>query len=266
MTDLDPSGGPTSGGEEAGAAEQLARLLAEARGTWVLTGAGMSTESGLPDYRGTSGLWRNRRFEELASIESLRAEPAAFWEFYRLRLDHLGDAAPNAGHRALARLQDAGVVERVVTQNVDGLHQAAGSEQVLELHGSLREARCRSCGLELPIEAARERWAADEESVPRCDCGEVLGPGVVLFGEPLPLAIETAFEVAGQCELVLALGTSLGVFPAAHLPLVTVERGGRLAIVTQGGTQFDELAALTIDSRIGAVLPLAADLLLGPAV
>src|SRR3712207_1066355 len=113
----------------------LAELLGTAQRAWVLTGAGMSTESGLPDYRGPSGMWRNRRFEELASIEAMRQEPAEFWEFYRMRLDHLGAAEPNPAHVALARLQDAGAIERVVTQNVDGLHQAAGSDEVLELHG-----------------------------------------------------------------------------------------------------------------------------------
>lgn len=241
----------------------LAELLGTASRAWVLTGAGMSTESGLPDYRGPSGMWRNRRFEELASIEAMRREPAEFWEFYRMRLDHLGAAQPNAAHRALARLQDAGAIERVVTQNVDGLHQAAGSEAVLELHGSLRVARCRSCGTELPIEEARLRWAADPEAVPRCDCDFVLGPGVVLFGEALPLAIETAFRLAEEGDVVLALGTSLEVFPAAHLPLVTVERGGRLGIVTRGDTPFDDIAHLRVDARLGDVLPRVAEVLLG---
>ncbi len=244
---------------------RLARLLDDARGAWALTGAGISTESGLPDYRGPSGMWRNRSFAAFASIDAMRREPTEFWDFYRVRLDHLGDAHPNAAHEALARLQDAGVIERVVTQNVDGLHQLAGSVGVLELHGSLRVVRCRSCGLELPIEVARERWSTDAEAVPRCDCGEVLGPGVVLFGEALPLAIETAFELAERSTVALALGTSLEVFPAAHLPLVTVERGGALGIVTQGSTQFDAIAAVRIDARLGDVIPAVATELLGPA-
>jgi NAD-dependent deacetylase len=209
-------------------------------------------------------MWRNRRFEELASIEAMRAEPAEFWEFYRSRLDVLGDAKPNAGHVALARLEQGGLLRGISTQNVDGLHQAAGSSHVHELHGSLMHVRCRSCGVELPTEVARERWAVDPAGVPYCDCGEVLGPGVVLFGEALPLAIEHAFELAAECDVALALGTSLAVFPAAHLPLVTVERGGRLGIVTKGRTQFDELAAVRIDARLGDVLPRVADLLLGP--
>ncbi|MBC7462419.1 MAG: NAD-dependent deacylase [Thermoleophilia bacterium] len=241
----------------------LVDLLAGAECAWVLTGAGISTESGLPDYRGASGLWKQRRFEELASIEALRNEPVAFWEFYRVRLDHLDAAEPNAAHEALARLQTHGIVERIVTQNVDGLHAAAGSVDVLELHGSLREARCRSCGFACDMPEARTRWGLDAHAVPYCDCGSVLGPGVVLFGEPLPLAAETAFELAERSDTVLALGTSLQVFPAAHLPVITVERGGRLGIVNQGATDFDALAHVCIDGRLGDVLPEVARRLLG---
>lgn len=244
-------------------ATQLARLIENADGAaWALTGAGISTESGLPDYRGPSGMWRNRRFEELASIEAMRSEPAEFWDFYRMRLDHLGDARPNAAHDALATLQRAGAIERVATQNVDGLHTMAGSVDVLELHGSLRVTRCRSCGCELPMEEARARWAAASDGVPRCDCGEVLGPGVVLFGEALPLAIDVAFALAERSRVALALGTTLAVFPAAHLPVVTIERGGKLGIVTHGSTQFDDVAALCIDDQLGMILPMVAQMVL----
>lgn len=244
---------------------ELAELLGSARCAWVLTGAGMSTESGLPDYRGPAGMWRNRRFEELASIEAMRREPVEFWDFYRMRLDHLGGAEPNDAHRALARLESAGAIQQVVTQNVDGLHQVAGNEDVIELHGSLRVARCRTCGMELPIEEARQLWAVEPDAVPRCDCGAVLGPGVVLFGEALPLSIESAFQLAERGDAVLALGTSLEVFPAAHLPLVTAERGGRMGIVTRGATPFDSVAHVRVDARLGDVLPRVADVLLGTA-
>lgn len=242
---------------------RLVDVLDGATRAWVLTGAGMSTESGLPDYRGPSGMWKQRRFEELASLTALRDEPEEFWDFYRMRLDHLGHAAPNAGHLALARLEASGCIERVVTQNVDGLHQAAGSERVLELHGSLREARCRRCGMTMPMEVARTRWSAARDAVPRCDCGAALGPGVVLFGEALPPAIDEAFELAERSDVVLALGTSLAVFPAAHLPLVTVERGGALGIVNRGDTGFDDVAQVRVDAALGDVLPRVADQLLG---
>jgi NAD-dependent deacetylase len=246
------------------AIEQLAGLIERADGRlFALTGAGMSTESGLPDYRGAAGLWRNRRFEELASIEAMQREPEEFWDFYRMRLDGLGSAAPNAAHHALVRLQQHGLLECVVTQNVDGLHQEAGSDGVLELHGSLRAGRCRRCGVEFPIDEVRERWAREADAVPRCDCGSVLGPGVVLFGEPLPLAIETAFELAERSSGALALGTSLEVFPAAHLPIATVERGGQLGIVTRGRTGFDQLATPKIDGTLGEILPRVTDRLLG---
>ena len=248
---------------DARAVQALAALLGESRRAWVLTGAGISTESGLPDYRGPTGMWRTRRFEELASLRALRDEPAEFWDFYRMRLDGLAGATPNAAHVALARLQEAGVIEQVVTQNVDGLHQLAGSVDVLELHGSLRVARCRSCGIEMPIEEARDRWSCESDGVPRCDCGQPLGPGVVLFGEALPLAIEAAVELAKRADAVLALGTSLEVYPAAHLPLMTLERGGAFGIVNVGRTDFDELATVRIDARLGDVLPRVAELLLG---
>lgn len=248
---------------EAGLVAALAELVAGADRAWVLTGAGMSTESGLPDFRGADGLWKTRRFEQLSSIDQLRTDPAEFWEFYRMRLDGLAQAQPNEGHLALARLQRAGAIDRVVTQNVDGLHQLAGSDDVLELHGSLRVGRCRSCGIELPIDEVRGLWAASADSIPWCRCGAALGPGVVLFGEALPLAIEHAFELAERGDVVLALGTSLAVFPAAHLPLVTVERGGTMAIVSHGRTEFDSVAAVRIDAPLGRVLPAVADALLG---
>ena len=243
----------------------VATVLEGANGAWALTGAGMSTESGLPDYRGPRGLWKQRRFEELASLHALEHEPQAFWEFYRERLDHLGSARPNSGHVALARLEQAGVVRQVVTQNVDGLHQMAGSQDVIEFHGTLQLARCRSCGAQYEIAEARARWSVAADSVPRCDCGLVLGPGVVLFGEALPLCVERAYELAGSCDVALAFGTSLEVFPAAHLPLMTVERGGRLVIVNRGATQFDSLATVHVDAFLGDVLPRVAEMLLGPA-
>lgn len=248
------------------AAQSLADALVEAGGSaWALTGAGMSTESGLPDYRGAAGMWRNRRFEAVASVEALRDEPVEFWDFYRMRLDSLDGSVPNAGHVALARLERAGLIQRVVTQNVDGLHGAAGSRAVLELHGSLREARCRTCGSTWPMDEARRRWIDAADGVPTCDCGDVLGPGVVLFGEALPPAIDEAFELAHGARLALALGTSLAVFPAAHLPIATVERGGKVAIVNRGSTGFDDIASVRIDATLGPLLERVADLALGTA-
>lgn len=234
---------------------QAAELIAAARRAWVLTGAGISTESGLPDYRGPAGMWRNRRFEELASIEALRDEPAEFWEFYRMRLDVLGSAEPGAAHRAVAALERAGVVQQVATQNVDGLHQAAGSTRVLELHGSLRIARCRSCNAQVDTSELPLRWGLDPDRVPRCDCGAVLGPDVVLFGEMLPPAIDDAFTLAGSSDLAIVLGSSLEVGPVNMLPAATVQAGGRLLIVNLGPTMLDDVADLKIEGRLGEVLP-----------
>jgi Sir2 family len=155
----------------------LADLIPASKRMVVLTGAGMSTESGLPDYRGAEGLWKNRRFEELADIETFRREPVEFWEFYRQRLAVLDGAQPNPGHLALAALERAGLVERVITQNIDGLHTAAGSKDVLEVHGSLRESICLACGARYPPTETEQRADAAADGVPRCDCGPVLKPG-----------------------------------------------------------------------------------------
>lgn len=241
---------------------ELVRLVAESRRLLVLTGAGMSTESGLPDYRGASGLWRERRFEELASIEAFRCDPVLFWEFYRMRLDHLRQASPNAGHYALAALQQAGIVAEIVTQNVDGLHTAAGSDAV-EIHGSLRRARCLACGTSIEAHQLEGRAAADAQRVPRCSCGEPFKPDVVLFGELLPeAAVERAWSALETCDAILVCGSSLAVAPVGSFPMQMAMRGARVAIVNRGVTAADSVADVRIEASLGPVLEhVAAELL-----
>ncbi|MFN0153475.1 MAG: SIR2 family NAD-dependent protein deacylase [Gaiella sp.] len=235
--------------------EQLADAIGAARRTTVLTGAGMSTESGLPDYRGTSGLWRNRRFEELASLALWRLEPAAFWAFYAERLAGLRGATPNAGHRALAALEHAGHVGYVVTQNVDGLHRAAGTSALFEAHGTLAEVECLVCGLRAGAELA-ERQLVSGSNVPQCpDCAAVLKPAVVLFGENLPAGYEDAALEALDCDLFVCLGSSLAVHPVAMLPEYAIRAGATLAIVNVGETELDDRAGIRIEGRTGDVLP-----------
>ena len=236
----------------------LAALMRASQTVVVLTGAGMSTDSGLPDYRGADGLWRNRRFEELASIEALQSDAAEFWEFYRERLDVLAAAEPNAGHRALAALERAGHIAGVITQNVDGLHAAAGST-ALEVHGSLRHAECLACGLTFTMPVVRERMTRASDGVPPCDCGAVLKPGVVLFGELLPPAIDDAAELVNRADLLLVCGSSLAVAPVSRLPLIVLGSGGHLAIINEGPTELDPLADLRFTGRLAHVLPLLAD-------
>ena len=237
----------------------VARLteLLESRHPWVvLTGAGISTESGIPDFRSAGGIWERYDPAEVAHVDAWRRDPARVWEFYALRLDGLAQAEPNDGHRALAELEERGWIRAVVTQNVDGLHQRAGSREVVEVHGSLREAHCIHCGLRVPSEDALAALP-----LPACPaCGEILKPGVVMFGELLPAAaIERAQTLAAEAEVLLVVGSSLEVHPVAGLPGETLASGGALAIVNRGGTPWDSRAEVVLDAGAGETLRAVAD-------
>lgn len=231
--------------------DRLAELLQERQPCVVLTGAGISTESGIPDFRSEGGIWARYDPFEVGHIDSLRRDPARVWEFYALRLDALAHAEPNDGHRALAGLEERGWIQAVVTQNVDGLHQRAGSRDVVEVHGSLREAECIHCGVRVPMSDAIASLP-----LPACpECGEVLKPGVVMFGELLPvLAIERAQQLAREAGLLLVVGSSLEVHPVAALPGDTLAAGGALALVNRGGTPWDSRAELVLDAGAGETL------------
>jgi NAD-dependent deacetylase len=224
----------------------LATLLRERQPCVVLTGAGISTESGIPDFRSPNGIWAQYDPMEYATIDAFRRDPEKVWEFYALRLDALARAEPNAGHLALAELERRGLVRAVVTQNIDGLHLRAGSKDVIEVHGSIRTAACLACGAEAPLEHA----------MPRCPrCGEIMKPGVVMFGELLPEgALEGAAELARAAGLLLVVGSSLEVYPVAALPQETLAAGGTLAIVNRGSTPYDARADLKIDAGAGETL------------
>ena len=232
-------------------AEQLAGLIEAAQPCVVLTGAGISTESGIPDFRSASGIWREYDPFEYASIEAWRRDPAKVWDFYALRFELLTTAEPNAGHRALAALEEAGLVRAVVTQNIDALHERAGSREVVEVHGSIRSSSCLACGHREPLERVLELLP-----LPACAvCGRALKPDVVMFGEVLPAAaIERATALARAARLLLVVGSSLEVWPVAGLPQETLAAGGRLALVNRGSTDYDARAAVAIDGSAGAVL------------
>jgi len=229
----------------------LEELVRERQPCVVLTGAGISTESGIPDFRSAGGIWARYDPTEVANIEALRRDPARVWEFYALRLDALDGAQPNDGHHALAELEERGRIRAVVTQNVDGLHQRAGSREVVEVHGSLRDAECIHCGVRVPMEDALASLP-----LPPCpECGEVLKPGVVMFGELLPAAaIERAQTLAAEAALLLVVGSSLEVQPIAGLPGETLAAGGALAIVNRGSTPWDSRADLVLDAGAGETL------------
>ena len=229
-------------------AVELAALIRAHQPCVVLTGAGISTESGIPDFRSPTGLWA--RFDPLdyGSIESFRADPVRVWEFYGRRFEALSRAEPNAGHRALAELERRGHVRAVITQNIDRLHERAGSREVVEVHGSIRTSSCPACGRSYPLEEVLELLPA-----PACrDDGAVLKPDVVFFGELLPEgAIARAYELVRQAGLVLVVGSTLEVYPVAGLPL----EAPRFAIVNVGPTALDDRAALRVEGKAGEVLP-----------
>jgi NAD-dependent deacetylase len=231
--------------------QRLAELLKRRRPCVVLTGAGISTESGIPDFRSAEGIWAQYDPAEVAHVDALRRDPARVWNFYALRLDALSRAEPNDGHLALAELEERGLVRAVVTQNIDGLHQRAGSREVVEVHGSARDAECVHCRVRVPMEDA----VASLPLPPCPECGEILKPGVVMFGELLPArAIESAQELAAEAGLLLVVGSSLEVHPVAGLPGETLAGGGALAIVNRGGTPWDSRADLVIDAAAGETL------------
>jgi NAD-dependent deacetylase len=227
---------------------RLAELIGSARSVVALTGAGISVPSGIPDFRSPgTGLWERYDPMEVAHISVWRREPALFWGFYGQRFAVLEGKRPNGAHYALAELERRGLLAGVITQNIDGLHAAAGTRDPIEVHGSVATASCLSCGAGYPLPEARRRLAADAEGIPRCDCGRPLKPDVVLFGELLPeAAIERAYELAARADVLLCVGSSLEVWPVAELPQVTLDSGGALAIVTIGPTPYDHRASVKL--------------------
>jgi NAD-dependent deacetylase len=227
---------------------RLAALLRERQPCVVLTGAGISTESGIPDFRSPTGIWAEVDPMEYASLRAFREDPEKVWSFYAKRVDMLTGAEPNEAHRALAELERRGLVSAIVTQNIDLLHTRAGSKDVVEVHGSIRTGTCPDCGAVHPLDESML-------PLPRCECGGILKPDVVFFGELLPrAAIDRAYELARSAALMLVVGSALEVYPVAELPLETLRAGGSLAIVNRGETSLDEKAELKIDGSAGETL------------
>jgi NAD-dependent deacetylase len=242
-----------------GGAQRLAELIGESACTVALTGAGVSVPSGIPDFRTPeTGLWENVNPMEVAHIDVFERDPARFWSYYRPRFHSLGDKRPNRAHEALAELERRGLIEGVITQNIDRLHRAAGSQNVVEVHGSIETSSCMRCLESFGIDEVDDLF--DEEGVARCSsCRGPVKPDVVLFGELLPeRAITRARQLAERADLMLCVGSSLEVFPVAELPSITAARGGRLAIVTKGPTPHDREAELKlggeVDEELAAVL------------
>lgn len=233
-------------------AARLAELLRESERAVVLTGAGISVPSGIPDFRtpGT-GLWEDVDPMEVAHIDAWRADPDRFWSFYGQRFASLVDKRPNEAHRVLVELERRGLVRGVITQNVDRLHRAAGSERLVEVHGSIEWSVCPTCGGRVELERVVELLAAADGAPDCAACLTPLKPEVVLFGELLPeQALAEAHELARSADLMLCVGSSLEVHPVAGLPAVTRAAGGQIALVTQGPTPYDAQAAVKLEGDV----------------
>jgi len=243
----------STGGEQRA---RLPELVAGARSVVALTGAGISVPSGIPDFRGRAGtqkgLWQDVDPMEVAHIDAFRRDPVRFWGFYGERFATLGEKQPNGAHAALAELERRGILDGVITQNVDMLHRKAGSRELVEVHGSIASCSCPDCGGEIELEEVRARCAQEPDGVPACAlCAGPLKPDVVLFGELLPQgALLRARELCEGADVLLCIGSSLEVHPVATLPLLTHEAGGDVAIITHGPTPLDQLASVRLHGDV----------------
>ena len=233
---------------------RAAEIVRGARRVVALTGAGISRPSGIPDFRSQGGLWTRDDPNEVASLAGFRADPRRFYSWVRPLLDTITAALPNPAHLELARLERAGRLVAVVTQNIDGLHQQAGSREVYELHGHIRSLTCLDCDHQAPAGPLLERVRRGE--IPRCACGGLFKPDVVLFDELLPRGLFWLAQRAIEtCDLVLVAGTALEVAPVCELPLAALRRGARMIIVNQSPTYLDERADVVLREDVAEVLP-----------
>jgi len=233
----------------------LSDMIAASSRIVAFTGAGISAESGIPTYRGEGGMWNRYDPNIYVNIDYFMRDPSYYWSlFHDVRYDVLRKARPNAAHAALARLEKRGKLTAVITQNIDGLHQLAGSRNVLELHGSTRKIYCLNCGARYTIDDVHE--LLKKSNPPPCpNCGGMLRPDVVFFGESLPEdTLARATEESENCDLMLAIGSSLVVYPAAWLPQRAKESGARLAIINRGSTPLDSIADVVISASAGEAL------------
>jgi NAD-dependent deacetylase len=240
--------------------KKIARLITDSRSIFALTGAGMSTESGIPDFRSPgTGIWEKIDPTKFASIDSF---------IKGFSLDELTDlvsemditsmftAEPNKGHKALAELEAMGKLSGIITQNVDMLHQKAGCKNVIEIHGSMNTASCLICSKKIDFDEFLAEIIEQQKIPPKCDCGGIIKPDVVFFGEMLPKkALSQSIEYASRCDLLLAIGSSLVVYPVADLPRLAKRHGAKLVIINIERTPYDNVADVVIHDKIGNVLP-----------
>ena len=240
--------------------DDVRRRVRDAERIVALTGAGISTESGIPDFRGPQGVWtKNPLAEKLSDIRYYMADPEVRKASWQSRLAHPAwSAQPNAGHRALATLEQRGKLHALITQNIDGLHQKAGNSpgRVVEVHGTLHQVVCMACGTIAPMQHALDRVRGGEDDPPCRDCGGILKSATISFGQPLvPAVIDRAFACAGQADLFVAIGTSLQVFPIANVVDTARHAGATIVILNAEPTPFDDRADAVLREPIGVVLP-----------
>jgi NAD-dependent deacetylase len=240
--------------------ETVRNWINEASRVVALTGAGISTESGIPDFRGPQGVWtKNPLAEKLSNIHYYMSDATVRKAAWQSRLEHPAwDAQPNAGHRALAALEQRGKLLALITQNIDGLHQMAGNstDKVIEVHGTVREVVCMACGALTPMQATLDRVRSGEADPPCLDCGGILKSATISFGQSLvPAVIDRAMDAAADADVLLAIGTSLQVYPIAGAVPAAHAAGARIVILNAEPTPFDHLADARVNEAIGSVLP-----------
>ena len=240
--------------------EQVRRWVDGAQRVVVLTGAGISTDSGIPDFRGPQGVWtKNPMAEKLSNIHYYLSDPEVRKASWKARMDHTAwSAAPNAGHRALAALEKRGKLHALITQNIDELHQQAGNspDKVIEVHGTMRKVVCMSCGMTAPMEKALERVRSGEEDPPCRDCGGILKSATISFGQNLvPAVIDRAMRAAEEADVLISIGTSLQVYPVAGAVPAARAAGARIVIINAEPTPFDDVAHAVFNDSISHILP-----------
>ena len=239
------------------ALDDAAELFRRAKRVVVLTGAGISTPSGIPDFRSEgSGLWSRDEPLEVASLSTFRTHPESFFKWFRPLAGQIFHAQPNAAHRTLAELEQAGIAQTIITQNIDMLHQKAGSKRVIEMHGTLQTLSCTQCYKSFDSSEFVERFISDG-TIPFCpDCNGILKPDVILFGEQLPqTAWFEAQREARSCDLMMVAGSSLEVLPVAGLPMQAVDRGAHLIVVNNSPTYINVRADVVIMGDVASILP-----------
>lgn len=235
---------------------QARQIIKDSRRIVGFTGAGISTESGIPDFRSPGGVWARNRTIEYGEFIQDRGARIEYWRQKVAMWPEMRDARPNPGHRAFVELQQRGQLHALITQNIDGLHQKAGSTGVLELHGTTTEAECLTCHARIGMDEAVGRIAAGEVA-PQCDhCGGDLKPATIMFGQAMPaITLQAAVTACQECDLLIAVGSSLSVYPAAALPEIASEAGAALFIINRTPTPLDAIANLVRHDEIGQILP-----------